>query len=146
MSAGGQAIYVAEPPAQYLIRPPVVIDCSVFAALVFREDGEAEALTCMASRALHAPNLLAVEMTSVALKKCGLGHIELAQQGLAQFEQADITFHAINPAEVLDIAVRYKLTAYDANYLWLAAQLKCPLLTFDAVLGKAATLHLGSLL
>jgi predicted nucleic acid-binding protein len=145
VSAGAKGLYIAEPPAQYIVRPPVVIDCSVFAALVFREDGEAEALTRMAGRTLHAPYLMTVEMTSVAQKKLQLGASELAREGLVKLEEADIIFHATNSAGVFDLAVMYQLTAYDANYLWLAAELKCPLLTFDARLGKAAIAHLNSL-
>ena len=145
MSASALALCVAEPPPQYIVRPPVVIDCSVFAALVFREEGETDALAHMAGRALHAPFLLAVEITSVSLKKLKQGHSELAKQGLMQFEEAGISFHSVSPEGVLELAVRYQLTAYDASYLWLAEKLKCPLLTFDAKLGKAATTHLSSL-
>jgi predicted nucleic acid-binding protein len=144
MSGGRQSLYVAEPPAQYLIRPPIVIDCSVFAAFVFREDGGAEALARMLGKSLHAPHLLTVEMTSVAIKKSKLGLGELATEGIAQFEQADIKFHATNSGALLAMASQYQLTAYDASYLWLASELKCPLLTFDQGLGKAAKLHLSS--
>jgi predicted nucleic acid-binding protein len=70
---------------------------------------------------------------------------DLARQGLRQFEEADIMFHQVSPTGVLELAARYQLTAYDATYLWLAAELKCPLLTFDVGLGKAATTHLALL-
>jgi predicted nucleic acid-binding protein len=150
VSTGNQVLYLAEPPAQYLMRPPVVIDCSVFAALVFREIGEAEALARMTGKALNAPHLLAVEMASVAQKKLKLSQVsqgpsELARQGLLQFEEADILYHEVSAIGVLELAARYQLTAYDASYLWLAAELKCPLLTFDVNLGKAATTHLALL-
>ncbi len=41
--------------------------------------------------------------------------------------------------------MRYQLSAYDAAYLWLAAELKAPLATFDAKLAAAAQAHLGAL-
>ena len=40
------------------------------------------------------------------------------------------------------LAQRYKLTAYDAAYLWLAERLEAPLATFDAALARAAREHL----
>jgi predicted nucleic acid-binding protein len=145
VSASPPRLYVAEPPPQYLLRPPVVIDCSVIAALLFREVGESQALAQMSGRALHAPFLLAVEMSSVALKKQQQGYVELAAQGLLLFEEADIMFHVVRPSGVVELATKYQLTSYDASYLWLAAELKCPLLTFDARLGKAAAAHLDLL-
>lgn len=36
------------------------------------------------------------------------------------------------------LAQRYKLTAYDAAYLWLAERLEAPLATFDVALARAA--------
>jgi predicted nucleic acid-binding protein len=145
MSVDAQVLYLAEPPMQYRVRPPVVIDCSVFAAFLFREEGATEALARMQGKSLHAPFLLEVEMASVALKKHQKGFSELAKAGIMQFETSDILFHALSPSSTLDLAIRYQLTAYDAAYLWLATQLKCPLLTFDERLGKAAQGHLALL-
>ncbi len=65
---------VAEPPARLRARPPLVVDCSALAAIVFQEPGFKE-----------------------------------------------------------------------AAYLWLAEQLRCPLVTFDERLGRAATRHLAGL-
>ncbi len=145
MSSDAPVLYLAEPPPQFLVRPPVVIDCSVFAAFVFKETGASEALARMLGKSLHAPFLLEVEMVSVAVKKHLSGFDDLAKTGVQQFESADIQFHAISPSSVHELAVRYQLTAYDAAYLWLATQLKCPLLTFDERLGKAAKTHLALL-
>ena len=47
--------------------------------------------------------------------------------------------------EVAQLAQRYQLSAYDACYLWLAAELKYPLATFDEQLARAAQEHLASL-
>ena len=68
-----------------------------------------------------------------------------AQAGLVEAAGMDITLHRIDVVAVADLAIRYQLSAYDAAYLWLAAELKAPLATFDAQLATAALAHLSSL-
>ena len=143
--ASPPAPYVAEPPAHYLVQPPLVVDCSMLAGLLFQEAWERQAGDLIEGKTLHAPHLLATELTSVALKKHKLGTPELAQDGLAAFAQLDIALYEVPPEPALDLALRYKLSAYDAAYLWLAAELKMPLATFDAALAAAARTHLASL-
>ena len=46
--------------------------------------------------------------------------------------------------EQFELALRYDLSGYDAAYLWLAAELKAPLATFDKKLA-AAHAHLSGL-
>lgn len=145
MTTPPSALHVAEPPAHYLVLPPLVVDCSVLAGLLFQEAWERQAGDAIEARTLHAPHLLAVEITSVALKKHKHGMPDIAGDGLAAFAQMEIALHDVQPAPVLDLAVRYQLSAYDAAYLWLAAELKAPLATFDAKLGAAAQTHLASL-
>ena len=53
--------------------------------------------------------------------------------------------HADTHLDTLALALRYQLSAYDAAYLWLAAELKAPLATFDEKLGRAAQEHLAGL-
>ena len=36
-AAAAPALYIAEPPAAYLARPAMVVDCSVLAAVLFEE-------------------------------------------------------------------------------------------------------------
>lgn len=136
--------YVAEPPAQYLVRPPMVIDCSALAGIVFQEPWKDEALQRIAGRTLHAPGLLNYEITSVALKKMRRGEVHAAD-GLEQAVGMDVELHDINLQEVCALALRYQLSAYDAAYLWLAAEMTCPLATFDEKLATAAQAHLSSL-
>lgn len=139
------ALHVAEPPAHYLVLPPLVVDCSVLAGLLFQEEWERQAGDAIEARTLHAPHLLATEITSVALKKHKQGMASIAADGLAAFAQIEIALHEMPPAPVLELAIRYQLSADDAAYLWLAAELKAPLATFDAKLGAAAQTHLASL-
>lgn len=148
MTASSQTVrelFVAEPPAQYLARPPAVVDCSVLAAFVFAETARDRASSELRGRSLKAPWLLQVEIASVAHKKHGQGAIDAASAGLAQFEALDIEMFSVDPSAVMALALHYRLSVYDASYLWLAAEIKAPLLSFDEKLAKAAAKHLGSL-
>lgn len=145
MISPASVIFVAEPPPRYLVRPPLVLDCSTLAGLVFEEDWKREALQRIEGQSLNAPFLLEVEITSVALKKHRHGGGEIAASGLALYASMAIELFDVSAVQVFDLAKRYQLSAYDASYLWLAAELKCPLATFDEKLAAAAQAHLSQL-
>jgi len=140
------ALHVAEPPAAYQLRPPMVVDCSALSAVLFDEPTRDAALAQLAGRSLHAPNLLDHEIVSVALKKrqqdWPADSLALA---LADYCAYDIDLHPIDLAAQYALAQRYQLSAYDAAYLWLAAELRAPLATFDRKLATAAQTHLSTL-
>jgi predicted nucleic acid-binding protein len=89
--------------------------------------------------------LLEIEITSVALKKHRRGGSEIAVGGLARYASMDIELFEVPALQVYALADRYQLSAYDASCLWLAAELTCPLATFDEKLATAAQAHLSSL-
>jgi predicted nucleic acid-binding protein len=136
-------LHVAEPPAHY--RPPLVVDCSVVAGTVFSEPWQADADAQLTGRDLHAPYLLQCEIASVAVKKARAGLAALAADGVQHAAEMAIELHRIEEGAVAALAQRYQLSAYDAAYLWLAADLRCPLATFDGKLAAAAKAHLASL-
>lgn len=136
---------VAEPSAQYLVRPPIVADCSALAAVLFQEPWQDDARMRLAGHTLYAPCLLETEICSVALKKARRGAELAAAEGLAQWQDLQIELVRHDAQATFALAQQYQLTAYDAAYLWLAAELKCPLATFDEQLAQAAKLHLASL-
>ncbi len=138
-------LHVAEPPAGYRLRPPIVVDCSVLAGILFQEPWRDQALARIGGHALHAPWLLQTELASVAFKKHRQGFAEIATAGLSHFADLALDLHAIDPVAVSSLADQYRLSAYDAAYLWLAADLKAPLATFDEQLGRAAQGHLSAL-
>lgn len=137
---------VAEPPPQYLSRPPAVVDCSVLCAVLFDEAEREAAEGLMAGHRLLAPTLLVHEFVNVALKKLRRGlPAEVVGRALADFSAHDIELLPTEAQPQFDLARRYGLSAYDAAYLWLAAELRSPLITYDQKLGQAAISHLRSL-
>lgn len=139
-------LHVAEPPAAYRLRPPMVVDCSAIGAILFDEPARDAALARLAGHALHAPHLLDHEIVSVALKKRRQSWpAESLALALTDYGDYDIDLHPVDLGAQYALAVRYQLSAYDAAYLWLAAELKAPLATFDARLAAAAQAHLSAL-
>ena len=146
MSTASRKLHIAEPPAAYLVRPPIVVDCSVVCGILFDEPWRAQAMSRIAGKTLYAPYLLDHEVVSVTLKKQRQSWArESIAAALEDYGQYEIELRETNTAQQFDLALRYKLTAYDASYLWLAAELKAPLATFDEKLAKAASAYLSSL-
>ena len=137
-------VHVAEPPAAYLGRPPMVVDCSVLIAVLFQEATRDDALRILTGRTLHAPALLDSELANVAVKKSRSGCAQaLVAEAFADYAEQAIELHRPDVQAQYALALRYGLSAYDAAYLWLAGSLQAPLATFDAKLAKAARAYLA---
>jgi predicted nucleic acid-binding protein len=122
-----------------------VVDCSALAGVLFQEPWMDQAMQRLSGHQLYAPHLLQAEICSVAVKKARRGAAEAAAAVLAQWSSLAIELTDVDVQQTYSLAQRYQLSACDASYLWLAEQLRCPLVTFDAQLGTAATAHLGAL-
>ena len=139
-------LHVAEPAPAYSQRPAAVVDASVLCAVVFVEPEIDEALARAAAHRLLAPHLLPYEVANVAMMKHRRGEpLDDLKSALQRLAALDLSFEPVHPADTLDLAARYGLTAYDAAYLWLAAAHRAPLLTFDRRLADAARRHLSAL-
>ncbi len=137
-------LHVAEPPAGYRVLPPLVVDCSVLVAALFREPAlEEQARGVMRRCELHAPSLLEYEIANVALKKTGMADDVEVLAALDGLDALEVTLHRVDLKGSFELGRRYALTAYDSAYLWLAGELKAPLATFDRKLANAARQHLG---
>jgi predicted nucleic acid-binding protein len=124
----------------------MVVDCSAICGILFDEPWRADAMARISGKTLYAPCLLDHEVISVALKKQSQQWSrESVTTALEDYVQYEIELRETDLAAQLDLALRYKLSSYDAAYLWLAAELKAPLATFDEKLGRAAQAHLASL-
>ncbi len=134
---------VAEPRSTYRRLPPIVVDCSVLAALLFDEPEGNSAARVVAGKSLFAPWLIDHEIVSVGLKKARSGLADVAKQGLEALAGMRMTRRTANSQAQWLLARQENLSAYDAAYLQLAIELNAPLATFDQALGAAAQRVLG---
>lgn len=141
----GTPLFISEPAGQYTRYPPLVVDCSVLATVLFDEPDREAALLAMAGKELFVPDLLDHEMVSVALKKSSVGMQRAAKQALQDLSDLRLTRCAVDRASQFELARRTRLTAYAAAYLQLAMDLRAPLATFDLKLGRVAkSVFMGS--
>jgi predicted nucleic acid-binding protein len=82
---------------------------------------------------LHAPHLLAVEVTQVLRRQTSLGNLTAARAGdaVADLAALDLVRYEHEPFLPRIWALRDNLTAYDAVYVALAETLDAPLVTLD---------------
>lgn len=118
-----------------------VVDASTIAAVVFREPREAAVRARLNGRRLFAPFLLAYELANVCwvkMKRNPDARATILEQFIdsrrVPIELTDVDF-----PQMVELALRHDLTAYDASYLWLARQLGAELVTLDEKLERAAT-------
>jgi predicted nucleic acid-binding protein len=144
MRAKRSPLIVAEVHGRHAARPPLVIDCSVIAAVLFDEPDRDDAVQALVGKELFAPELLADELVSVAVRKARNGLQDVVKQGLDDFAELELTRCRTDMRAQWRLALQFDLSAYDAAYLWLAAELGAPLATFDARLGGVARRLLGT--
>ncbi|MBF0373879.1 MAG: type II toxin-antitoxin system VapC family toxin [Alphaproteobacteria bacterium] len=116
-----------------------VVDASALAALLFGEPEGPEIAALLRGAPLVAPALLRFEMAQICLKKI-IRHPAMRAQLIAAFEKfgrMKIDSVEVEHNDVLLLALRTGLTAYDASYLWLARNLEAELVTLDRQLEAA---------
>ncbi len=123
-----------------------VVDASAIAALYFGEP-EAEAVAArLAEARLIAPALIRFELSNIAVKKIrrAPSAAPAIMERLLSFVSGPLEVCDIDHGEALSLALRSRLTAYDASYLWLARHRQCGLITLDRQLERAAAEFLAS--
>ncbi len=123
----------------------IVVDASVAVAVILTEPECGEALsTLKTTDILHAPSLLVYEVTNsiaAAVRRERMTETE-SHIAVARFNELPWSFetHAgtLRVDDVLQLAIRHRLSAYNASYLELALRCKCPIATLDFELRKAS--------
>lgn len=124
---------------------PFVIDNSIVCGWLIESQastyGDAVAQRLLDDLA-HAPALWELELTNVLRTAC-LRQRLTAQQAQVKLAQVvslpiEVDRQPVAAAELLGLALRFGLSAYDAAYLELALRLQLPLATTDTALRDAA--------
>jgi predicted nucleic acid-binding protein len=117
-----------------------VIDASSLVAIMFDEPEAERIAPELEGATLVAPALLGFEIVNACVTKLRR-HPDRRVRILRAFVfQAGLTIDTagVDHAGVLALAEQFRLTGYDASYLWLAQRLNAELVTLDGPLGRAA--------
>lgn len=113
-----------------------IVDASVIAAALFSEEHSEEARAYLRQGPiLIAPDLLRLEIASIAAKKVWRGEARLEVSAEAMRTIDDFVAHTRSSATLamraFRLAADHHFSAYDAAYLALAEIEKAPLVTLD---------------
>ncbi|HEX4494963.1 MAG TPA: type II toxin-antitoxin system VapC family toxin [Thermoanaerobaculia bacterium] len=118
----------------------LVVDASALAALLFGEPEAPDVVERLGDSALVAPTLFSYEIANICWKKLRRHPDKRAalREAYSLLGRMEIEEVEVSMAEVLLLADRENLTAYDASYLWLSRKLGLELVTLDGDLKAAA--------
>jgi len=116
-----------------------VVDASALAALLFGEPEGAAIAERLHGAGLIAPALLPFEIVNTCVKKIRRqpDQREALLAAFGMLDRMEVGIVEVDHGEVLALAERARLTAYDASYLWLARRMSCELVTLDRRLAAA---------
>jgi predicted nucleic acid-binding protein len=117
---------------------PVVVDASAAAAVIFGEPEGATVAAHVRDETLIAPPLIDYELANVGWSKIRRSPERRAEvlAALSIGKAMPITRVAVDITAVLELALRTRLTIYDAAYLWLAMSRDVELVTLDKELAR----------
>ena len=117
-----------------------IVNASALAAVLFAEPDGIDIAKNLATGDLFAPTLLGYEIANVCLRKLRANPRQRREfiAAFANWSAMGIQLVPVEHAVVLALAEQFRLTAYDASYLWLALTLGAQLVTLDRRLARAA--------
>ena len=118
----------------------IVIDTSVLIAVIVGEPERDAIVSVTSGQTLIGPGSIPWEVGNAftAMVKQGRIGVADARRGLEIFDSIPLRYVQIDMANVVSIAAKVSLNAYDAYFLDCAARCRAPLLTLDRPLRRAA--------
>jgi predicted nucleic acid-binding protein len=118
----------------------LVIDNSAVMSIILEEASKPLIIMATVGYELFAPSLLPVEVSNAltSLYKQNRIKQEVILPAFESYKSLPITKKAINYKNLLNIAIKQKIYAYDASYLELSLRFGMPLLTLDGGMKQAA--------
>jgi predicted nucleic acid-binding protein len=120
--------------------PAKVVDASALVALLFGEAEGAAIAERLRDAGLIAPALLPLEIANACIKKMRRqpDQRDALIVAFGMLDRMEVGIVEVDHDEVLGLADRSGLTAYDASYLWLARRMSYELVTLDRRLAAVA--------
>jgi predicted nucleic acid-binding protein len=116
----------------------LVVDASAIAAVLFAEPEGETIRAHVRDESLLAPQLIDYELANICWKRIRRQpgtQVEMLSM-LTGVDSLAIKRVMVPASEVVELAVRTGLTAYDASYLWLAMSRDLELVTLDHQLAR----------
>ena len=122
-----------------------VVDASVIVDLLIEHPRTAAVRTAIEGVDGVAPALLDAEVLHAVTRYVRRGELseDRAQQALSLLVDADIERFPIAPLVLPAWELRHNVSSYDAVYVALARELRCPLITCDRALAGAPGLGIS---
>jgi predicted nucleic acid-binding protein len=120
----------------------LVVDTSAIIAVVTNEAHKKGIVRVSSGADLVAPSSLHWEVGNAfsAMLKRGRLSLGEARRALAAYRSIPIRFSDVELDAALELAARLKMYAYDAYVVGCALKHRCPLLTLDGALARAAAI------
>jgi predicted nucleic acid-binding protein len=118
----------------------IVIDTSIVIAVITNEKNKKKIIELTTGANLFAPASLHWEIGNAfsAMFKRNKLNLKQAKIALRYYSEIPIRFSDIELENVLDIAIKYNIYAYDAYFVIAAKELNTPLLSLDKNLIEVA--------
>jgi len=118
----------------------LVADTNIFIAVALDEPEKTALIDCTQGYDLVAPEVLPFEIGNAlsALRKKGALKEDEVIQVWDHIRKISVSLRRIDIRAALKIALKYNIYAYDAYFLELALNQRCPLLTLDGKMKQVA--------